>query len=90
MQIKDDESVRVAEEIYQNLSEEGVEVLLDDRDARPGVKFADAELIGIPIRITVGPKGLADGVIELVNRGTGDMNLIAIDEVVGIITDSFS
>ncbi|MEE2683195.1 MAG: proline--tRNA ligase [Actinomycetota bacterium] len=90
VQIKDDESVRVAEEIYQSLSEEGVEVLLDDRDARPGVKFADAELIGIPVRITVGPKGLADGMIELVNRGTGDMNLIAIDEVVGTITDSFS
>ena len=43
-------------------------MLLDDRDERPGVKFADAELIGIPYRVTVGPKGLAQGVVELTRR----------------------
>ena len=49
---------------------DGIEVLLDDRDERPGVKFKDAELIGIPYRITVGPKGLKEGKFEVVRRKT--------------------
>jgi prolyl-tRNA synthetase len=49
----------------------GVDVILDDRDERPGVKFKDADLIGIPYRLTVGPKGLAEGVAELRSRRTG-------------------
>ena len=50
-----------AETISSGLIAAGVEVILDDRDERPGVKFADAELIGIPYRVTIGPKGLAEG-----------------------------
>jgi prolyl-tRNA synthetase len=46
----------------------GIEVLLDDREERPGVKFADAELIGIPYRVTVGPRGVEQGVVELTTR----------------------
>ena len=58
--------------IYEALQGAGIDVLLDDRDERPGVKFKDAELIGIPYRITIGPKGLAQGVVEFVRRATGD------------------
>lgn len=53
----------VAERIYSELARAGVEVLLDDRDERPGVKFKDADLLGIPVRITVG-RGAADGMVE--------------------------
>jgi prolyl-tRNA synthetase family II len=56
--------------LYDSLAGDGVEVLLDDRDERPGVKFKDADLVGIPYRITVGPKGLKDGKVELVRRKT--------------------
>src|SRR4029450_14042641 len=49
----------------------GIEVLLDDRDERPGVKFKDADLVGIPYRVTIGPKGLAEGKAEIVRRKDG-------------------
>jgi prolyl-tRNA synthetase len=61
-------AVAAAEEIYRDLRERGVDVLLDDRDERPGVKFTDSELIGIPYRVTVGPRRLAEGVVEVVHR----------------------
>lgn len=61
----------VAEELYNKLNAAGVETLLDDRDERPGVKFKDADLIGIPVRITIGPKGLAQGEVEVKYRQTG-------------------
>jgi prolyl-tRNA synthetase len=54
-----------AEALYQELSSQGVEVLLDDRDERPGVKFKDADLLGIPLRLTIGDKSLAAGNVEL-------------------------
>jgi len=61
---KDAEVARVAEGIYSELREKGVDVILDDRDERAGVKFNDADLIGFPLRITVGSKGLANGTVE--------------------------
>jgi prolyl-tRNA synthetase len=57
-----------ADKLYRKLTEAGVEVLLDDRDERPGVMFADAELIGIPHRLTIGDRGLQEGVLEYQNR----------------------
>jgi len=66
-----------AEELYAELSEEGVEVLLDDRDERAGVKFKDADLIGIPMRVTIGPKNLALGKVELKLRSTGETNVLS-------------
>jgi len=61
-----DEAVRTAADaLYRELRERGVEVLYDDRDERPGVKFKDADLIGVPVRLTVGGKSLADGKIEV-------------------------
>jgi prolyl-tRNA synthetase len=67
----DDESMAVGERLYNDLRAAGVDVLLDDRDARAGVKFADAELIGIPFRITVGPRGIKEGKAEVNERASG-------------------
>ncbi|MCP3854554.1 MAG: proline--tRNA ligase [Actinomycetia bacterium] len=80
----DDDVLEAAEGIYQELRKQGVDVLLDDRDARPGVKFADSELIGVPWRITVGPKGLANGAVELTERA----GMETVDVPVGDIVDT--
>ncbi|MBN2211966.1 MAG: proline--tRNA ligase, partial [Sedimentisphaerales bacterium] len=70
----EDEAVqRASEDLYQALGAQGVEVLLDDRNLRGGVKFKDADLLGAPIRITVGQKGLAEGKVEIKTR-RGDVN----------------
>jgi prolyl-tRNA synthetase len=69
---KDDALVAAARSLYDGLEAAGVEVLWDDRDERPGVKFKDADLIGIPLRVTLGAKGLAAGQIELKARTEGD------------------
>jgi len=80
--VDDAASMEVAEQVYAGLTAAGVEVILDDRDERPGVKFADAELIGIPYRVTVGPKGMAAGVVEVVRRRDGAVEKLAPDAVV--------
>jgi prolyl-tRNA synthetase len=72
----DDEVSKTAEKLTADLEALGVDVLLDDRDQRPGVKFKDADLLGMPIRITVGQKTLAEGKVELKLRKGGDMQLI--------------
>jgi prolyl-tRNA synthetase len=74
-----------AEEIYFKLEKLGLEVLFDDRDERPGVKFKDNDLIGIPLRIVVGSKGLAEGKVELKNRKTGLMQLLPIEEAIALV-----
>ena len=71
-----------ARSIYESLMAVGVDVILDDRGERPGVMFADWELIGVPHRITVGDRGLADGVVEYNARAGGDVERIPVDEVV--------
>lgn len=68
---KDVDCHEAGERLYEKLSEAGIDVIIDDRDERPGVKFKDADLVGFPYRVTVGPKGLADGVLELVRRRDG-------------------
>lgn len=82
---KDGDVMAVAEKIYQNLGLLGLEVLFDDRDERPGVKFKDNDLIGIPIRIVVGNKGLADGKVEVKIRNSGEMLLVPTEEVVEMV-----
>ena len=77
--MRDDAAVAVAERLYGELQGQGVEVLLDDRDARAGVKFADAELVGIPWRITAG-RAVADGEVELTERATGDTQRVGIGD----------
>ena len=80
--MKDEASVAAGEELYKGLRQSGIDVLLDDRDARAGVKFVDAELIGIPYRVTIGPKTLADGEVEFTPRASGETSRVAIDAVV--------
>jgi prolyl-tRNA synthetase len=74
--MNEDATRDAAESIYGCLMEWGVETLLDDRDERPGAKFKDADLIGVPLRVTVGEKGLRDGVVELRDRKTGQVDRI--------------
>jgi prolyl-tRNA synthetase len=69
-----------AEKITHELAQEGFEVLLDDRAERPGVKFKDADLIGIPLRVTLGEKNFAKDLLEIRNRGTGQTRVVRIDE----------
>lgn len=71
-----------ADRLYQELTAAGVEVLLDDRDERPGVKFKDADLIGIPLRVAVGKKALAEGKVEWKRRDGADVELVPVEEVV--------
>ncbi|KAF0811844.1 Proline--tRNA ligase [Andreprevotia sp. IGB-42] len=70
-----------ADQLYAQLSAAGVDVLLDDRNERPGSMFADMELIGVAHRFTIGDKGLADGVVEYVARAGGEMQKVALAEV---------
>lgn len=74
--------MQAAEDIYSGLLAAGAEVILDDRDERAGVKFKDADLIGIPLRIVVGPKNLANGQVELKIRKTGETGLYSTDSIV--------
>jgi prolyl-tRNA synthetase len=75
------ETMRLGEKIYAELTARGVEVILDDRDERPGVKFKDADLVGFPIRVGIGEKSLAKGEVEIKPRG-GAMQPVKIAEVV--------
>ncbi len=77
---RDDSVTQVSERLYDELRNLGVEVILDDRDARPGVKFSDIELVGIPYRVTVGPRALAAGNVELTDRATGETTNVAVSE----------
>jgi prolyl-tRNA synthetase len=81
MNSKDENQVALAEKAYQTLQDNGIEVILDDRDERPGVKFNDAELIGIPYRITVGKKA-ADGIMEFKHRTSDEITDLTLDEIV--------
>ncbi len=76
--------------LYQRLTAAGVEVLLDDRDERPGVMFADAELIGIPHRITLGERNLKEGRIEYQARKNSDTRLLRLDEVMEFVAQALS
>lgn len=82
----DAQTLAAAEELYEGLQVERVEVIVDDRPERPGVKFADAELIGIPLRVTVGPRGVESGTAELFDRRSGARSELPLDEVVATVT----
>jgi prolyl-tRNA synthetase len=73
--------------LYEALDKAGKEPLLDDTDARPGAKFASMDLIGLPWQIIVGPKGLADGVVELKRRATGEKRLVSIEAAIAAVTE---
>ena len=67
------------------LDEAGAEVLLDDRDARAGEKFADADLVGLPLRITVGKKTLEDGAVDVRDRASGEERRVSVAELGSIL-----
>lgn len=83
---KDEEQSKVAEDIYDKLSKAGIEVLLDDRDERPGVKFKDADLLGIPVRITVG-KRAPEGIVEFKLRREENKSEKTIEQAVKDVID---
>ncbi|MBS4873345.1 MAG: proline--tRNA ligase [Atopobium minutum] len=85
LDIQDEVVWPVATEIASELSKLGVDVLLDDRKERPGVKFADADLIGMPYQIICGKKAVVSGNVELKNRATGERSEVAISEIAGIL-----
>ena len=72
--------------LYRALTAAGRDVLYDDRDERPGAKFATADLIGVPWQVLIGPKGLAEGKVELKNRATGERELLSPDDVIARLT----
>ncbi|HET9594741.1 MAG TPA: proline--tRNA ligase [Anaeromyxobacteraceae bacterium] len=80
---REPELAKAAEEVVAALDRAGVDALYDDRDERAGVKFKDADLLGIPIRIAVGRKGLAEGKVEWKRRGTKEVELVPLGEVAG-------
>ncbi|AQT67657.1 Proline--tRNA ligase [Anaerohalosphaera lusitana] len=84
-----DEIVEAGEKLYNELTAAGVEVLLDDRDVRAGVKFKDADLLGIPVRVTIGKKSLADGKVEMKLRTASEREDMELDkaseEVAGLV-----
>jgi prolyl-tRNA synthetase len=86
--IKDEQQMAIAEEIYNSLKQLGVEVLMDDRDERAGVKFKDADLIGIPMRITVGKK-VNEGKVEFKLRNSVDIEVVDINSVVDRVKSEF-
>jgi prolyl-tRNA synthetase len=81
-----DEAARAAAEgLYEELLAAGVDALIDDRDERPGVKYKDAELTGIPCRVSVGSRDLADGVVEITSRATGEKERVPMAEAAGYV-----
>ena len=88
---QDDETVAAAgERVYQGLLAAGVDVIVDDRPVRAGVKFSDAELVGIPFRVTVGKRGLVTGTAELTDRATGSTVQIPLDELAEHVREAIS
>lgn len=82
LNVKDPKTIEVAEKLYRELSEKGVEVLMDDRDERAGVKFKDADLIGIPRQVILGEKNLKEGIAEIKDRKTKGIVKVKIDDII--------
>jgi prolyl-tRNA synthetase len=85
--IKTDFLKETAEQLYQTLSQSGIEVLYDDREESPGVKFKDADLVGIPLRVTLGEKNLKKGLVEIKKRRTGEVLLVKKEEILSKIKE---
>ncbi|WBW97973.1 proline--tRNA ligase [Oceanirhabdus sp. W0125-5] len=86
--IKKEDHMKASEEIYNKLKEMGVEVLLDDRNERAGVKFKDSEIIGIPMRITVG-KNITEGMVEFKLRNEAEKELISVEDVYDKVREEY-
>jgi prolyl-tRNA synthetase len=86
LNLNDKKTVSVAEKIYNELSESGIDVLIDDREVRAGVKFKDADLIGIPTQVIIGEKNLKNGLVEVKDRKTRKSETIPIEDVAERLT----
>lgn len=82
LKVGDSGTDAACETIYRALAARGIDVLYDDRDERPGAKFATADLLGMPWQVLVGPKGLAEGKVELKRRATGERTLMSVEDAV--------
>jgi prolyl-tRNA synthetase len=85
--VKSAELSEAADRVAGELAERGVDVLLDDRDERPGVKFKDADLIGLPVRVTVGPRGLKEGKVEVKARTASEATEVPLGEAAARVAD---
>ncbi|MBQ2822265.1 MAG: hypothetical protein IJF17_11890, partial [Thermoguttaceae bacterium] len=90
MRVNDEATMAAANKLYADLQAAGIDVLIDDRDARPGVKFNDIDLIGFPLRVVIGPKGLANNEVELKWRWESDCQNVALDSAAQTIADAIS
>ena len=87
LNVLDQEVMTLAEKCYQELQDAGVEVLFDDRDQRPGFKFKDADLIGIPLRLVIGGKGLKNGEVEIKWRWDAEADKVPVDQAVPAVLE---
>ncbi len=85
---KDEASMAASETLYEELLAAGIDVIFDDRNERPGVKFKDAELIGIPLRVAIGPKSLEAGEVEFTDRATGETTAVGLDAIAETVIDA--
>ncbi len=83
----DERSVETADQLEKALKAEHIEVLYDDRDVRPGFKFKDADLLGMPIRVTIGERGLSKGIAEVRRRSSGETEEVPVEKLAGVIID---
>ncbi len=87
LNVSDNTVVNQAEEIYRQLNQSGISTIIDDRDARPGVKMKDADLLGIPAQVIVSPRNLSNGTVEIKNRWNGERLFVKPEEVEDIVEE---
>ena len=87
MRVDQEACKTAADKLYEDLQNAGVEVIYDDRDIRAGAMFADADLLGVPVRVVVGPKNLKNGQLELVTRDKRISKLISLENAVSEIQE---
>jgi prolyl-tRNA synthetase len=86
MRQDDEATVVAADDLYSRLQGAGIEVLYDDRDERGGVKLGTMDLIGLPWQLVVGPRGIANGVVELKNRASGEKEELSMESALARLT----
>ena len=84
--MNDENQTKVANKLYEELTNAGVELIFDDRDERPGVKFKDMDLIGVPIKVTVGKK-INDNLVEFKLRNESNFTDVSVDEIINKIKE---
>jgi prolyl-tRNA synthetase len=88
--VSDAVTMQATDNLHDALTRSGLDVLVDDRDLRPGPKFKDAELIGVPVRVTLGERNLKDGNAELYYRLEDRSEIVALDRVTSLVHDYYS